>query len=220
MFRLGKFPFVAVLLLCVLLSTTNGLARPCLKSRDASLETVSTTCGSGWVRSCAATELLKTSVKAAHPPATAGGTNCVQRNFRLLRQSGLAIQNRDETLNEAAELNDEAVACVKDHQYQQAVDLLKSAIALQPKLSMAHYNLGRVYQMTDDLDLAIESFKHAVDLNSPGSRRDRSVAAGDPLKTGYGPGSLQSWLRFDSRASRAASHRVVQASTDAKTGLC
>jgi tetratricopeptide (TPR) repeat protein len=70
-----------------------------------------------------------------------------------------------QTLNEAAELNDEAVACVKDHQYQRAVDLLKRAIALQPNLSMAHYNLGRTYQMTDEVDLAIEAFKHAVDLN-------------------------------------------------------
>jgi len=64
------------------------LARPMrwlyLKSQDPLLETVSTTCGSGWVRSCAATELLNTFVKAAHPPATAGGTDCLQRNFRLL----------------------------------------------------------------------------------------------------------------------------------------
>jgi len=42
------------------------------------LDTVSTTCGSGWVRSWAATDLLKTGVKAAHPPATAGGTDCIQ----------------------------------------------------------------------------------------------------------------------------------------------
>jgi hypothetical protein len=43
------------------------------------LDTVSTTCGSGWVRSWAATDVLNTSVKAAHPPATAGGTDCVQQ---------------------------------------------------------------------------------------------------------------------------------------------
>jgi len=45
------------------------------------LDTVSTTCGSGWVRSCAATEILNTDVKAAHPPATAGGTDCVQQRI-------------------------------------------------------------------------------------------------------------------------------------------
>src|SRR5678816_360278 len=83
----------------------------------------------------------------------------------LLITNVRATQNRDETINEAAELNDEAVACVKDHQYQQAVDLLKRTSALQPKRFIAHYNLGRVYQMTGELDLAIEAFKHAVDLN-------------------------------------------------------
>jgi len=46
----------------------------CLESREQS-------------RSCAATELLYTGVKAAHPPATAGGTDCVQQRSVLLRQS-------------------------------------------------------------------------------------------------------------------------------------
>jgi len=45
------------------------------------LDTVSTTCGSGWVRSCATTELLNTGVKAAHPPATTGGTDCLQQRI-------------------------------------------------------------------------------------------------------------------------------------------
>ena len=48
---------------------------------EIALDTVSTTCGSGWVRSCAATEILNTDVKAAHPPATAGGTDCVQQRI-------------------------------------------------------------------------------------------------------------------------------------------
>ena len=51
---------------------------------------VSTTCGSGWVRSCAATELLNTGLKATHPPATAGGTDCVQQQSLLLRQGHFA----------------------------------------------------------------------------------------------------------------------------------
>jgi len=46
------------------------------------LDTVSTTCGSGWVRSYAATDLLNTSLKATHPPATAGGTDRVQQCCR------------------------------------------------------------------------------------------------------------------------------------------
>jgi amino acid adenylation domain-containing protein/non-ribosomal peptide synthase protein (TIGR01720 family) len=42
------------------------------------LDTVSTTCDSEWVRSSAATDLLKTGLNAVHPPAIAGGTDCVQ----------------------------------------------------------------------------------------------------------------------------------------------
>src|SRR6185503_5542173 len=76
-----------------------------------------------------------------------------------------ASQSRDESITEAAELNNEAVVCVKDHQYEHAVELLKKAIALRPDLATGHYNLGRIYQMRNELDLAIEAFKHAVELN-------------------------------------------------------
>ncbi len=55
------------------------------EQRAFCLDTVSTTCGSGWVRSRQATELLNTGVKAAHPPATAGGTDCVQQSPEQLR---------------------------------------------------------------------------------------------------------------------------------------
>ena len=48
---------------------------------DLILDTVSTTCDSGWVRSWTATDLLNTGVKATHPPAIAGGTDCVQQEF-------------------------------------------------------------------------------------------------------------------------------------------
>jgi natural product biosynthesis luciferase-like monooxygenase protein/FkbM family methyltransferase len=43
------------------------------------LDTVSTTCGSGWVRSSATSDVLNAGVKATHPPATAGGTDRVQQ---------------------------------------------------------------------------------------------------------------------------------------------
>src|SRR4030095_6603700 len=83
----------------------------------------------------------------------------------LLGTNAGANQNRDESIAEATELNNEAVVCVKDHQYDQAVGLLKKAIALRPDLSMGHYNLGRIYEMRDEFDLAIGAFNHAVDLN-------------------------------------------------------
>jgi hypothetical protein len=61
----------------------------CLKSRPLHLDTVSTTCDSGWVRSRAAL----CGLNAAHPPAIAGGTDRVQQKVltfeaRSLRQSG------------------------------------------------------------------------------------------------------------------------------------
>src|SRR5262245_40996829 len=76
-----------------------------------------------------------------------------------------ASQNRDKSIADAAELNNEAVVCVKDHQYEQAVELLKRAIALRPDLSRLHYNLGSIYQTRNEFDLAIGAFNHAVDLN-------------------------------------------------------
>src|SRR6185369_233286 len=82
----------------------------------------------------------------------------------LLATSAGASQTRDESLAEASELNEEAVVCVKDHHYDQAVELFKKAIALRPDLSGVHYNLGSIYQMRNEFDLAIEAFKNAVDL--------------------------------------------------------
>jgi hypothetical protein len=46
----------------------------------------------------------------------------------LLGTNAGASQSRDESIAEAAELNNEAVVCVKDHQYEQAVELLKKRL--------------------------------------------------------------------------------------------
>jgi len=45
------------------------------------LDTVSTTCGSGWVRS------LPPSALTSYPPATAGGTDCIQVRLVILTHS-------------------------------------------------------------------------------------------------------------------------------------
>src|SRR5215510_3665530 len=66
--------------------------------------------------------------------------------------------------DEAAELNNRAVECVQNHNYEEAVALLKKAIALQPGLSTAYYNLGRIYQAIAEWDLAIEAFKQTLAL--------------------------------------------------------
>ena len=80
--------------------------------------------------------------------------------------NALASRNRDESIEEAAELNGQAILCVKHHQYDQAVELLKKAITLRPDFTSAYYNLGRIYQMRNELDPAIEAFRHAVDLKA------------------------------------------------------
>ena len=105
------------------------------------------------------------------------------RNFRLVAASLLCLlllginaeanQSRDESIAEASELNNEAVICVKDHHYDQAVELLKKAIALRPDLSTGHYNLGRIYELRNELDLAIEAFQHAVDRRALQARARR-----------------------------------------------
>ena len=59
------------------------------QNHRANLDTVSTTRGSGWVRSSA----FARSLKATHPPATAGGTDCVQQRV-LSREATLDTLDR------------------------------------------------------------------------------------------------------------------------------
>ncbi len=84
-----------------------SLALP--QKSESLLDTVSTTCDSGWVRSRAATAqslhknqrcghfalTVPTCLRAAHPPAIAGGTDCVQARLLTFeaRPISLLIQN-------------------------------------------------------------------------------------------------------------------------------
>ena len=70
------------------------LMRQKLASRvQSSLDTVSTTCGSGWVRSqLGPTNDLVSLARLAHPPATAGGTDCVQAR-RLTSKCAAAVSS-------------------------------------------------------------------------------------------------------------------------------
>jgi len=60
-----------------------------------------------------------------------------------------ANQTPEQTSVEAAALNNQAVAAVEVRHYQEAIELLKQAIALRPDFAMAHYNLGCLYQSQD-----------------------------------------------------------------------
>ena len=52
---------------------------PDLRDLPDLLDTVSTTCGSWWVRSHQAARCT-----ATHPPATAGGTDCIQQRIQTV----------------------------------------------------------------------------------------------------------------------------------------
>jgi hypothetical protein len=64
----------------------------------------------------------------------------------VLLSGGLAVaatkEMPDRSADEAASLSNNAVASATGHRYAEAIDLLKRAIALQPELYVAHYNLG------------------------------------------------------------------------------
>jgi tetratricopeptide (TPR) repeat protein len=73
----------------------------------------------------------------------------------LLWTNAGASQGRADSGDEATELNNQAIDCVNDHHYEQALGLLKKAIALHPNHPVAYYNLGRIYQLRDEWELAI-----------------------------------------------------------------
>ena len=70
----------------------------------------------------------------------------------------------DESAAEAVSLNNMAVTSAREHRYEEAIDLLKRAIALQPDQYMAHYNLGCLFQVKQNFDLAIGAFKETLRL--------------------------------------------------------
>ena len=84
--------------------------------------------------------------------------------FLLSPAPGLAAANQtpEQTSVEATALNNQAVASADARRYQEAIESLKRAIALQPNLTMAHYNLGCIYQYEGHFDLSIDPLKQAV----------------------------------------------------------
>src|SRR6266487_2714907 len=76
-----------------------------------------------------------------------------------------ASRTQDQTSDKAARVNNQAVARADSGRYQEAIDLLKQAITLQPDFAMAYYNLACIYQTQGRFALAIECFKQAVHLN-------------------------------------------------------
>lgn len=65
----------------------------------------------------------------------------------------------------AKEAYDSALVMIGAQQYEQALEPLKRAIALEPNYFRAYNDLGVVYMKLNRLDLAVEALRHAIKIN-------------------------------------------------------
>ncbi len=65
----------------------------------------------------------------------------------------------------AKEAYDAAVKSLETNQYEQAIEMLKQAIALQPRYFHAYNDLGVVYMKMNRLDEAADALRHAIKIN-------------------------------------------------------
>jgi tetratricopeptide (TPR) repeat protein len=65
----------------------------------------------------------------------------------------------------AREVYESALELIKTQQYEQAVEPLKGAIALQPDYFHAYNDLGVLYMKLNKLDQAAEALRHAIKIN-------------------------------------------------------
>ena len=66
----------------------------------------------------------------------------------------------------ARHLYDEAITLLKAEKYDQASELLKRAISLQPEYVKAHNDLGAIYLKLNQLEAAERTLRHAIKLNN------------------------------------------------------
>src|SRR6185369_8368118 len=77
----------------------------------------------------------------------------------------MAKHTPDQVSEEVVALNNRAVAQIQVNRYQEAIDLLKQALALQPDRAVIHFNLGRIYEMRNEFGPAIEALKQTLVLS-------------------------------------------------------
>ncbi|MEK6302619.1 MAG: tetratricopeptide repeat protein [Acidobacteriota bacterium] len=65
----------------------------------------------------------------------------------------------------AKEAYDSALGLIQAQQYEQAVEPLKRALALEPNYFRAYNDLGVVYMKLNRLDLAADALRHAIKIN-------------------------------------------------------
>src|SRR6185369_11027047 len=77
----------------------------------------------------------------------------------------MAKHTPDQVSEEVVALNNRAVAEIQGNRYEEAIDLLKQAIVLQPDLAAIHFNLGCIYEMRKEYGPAIEALKQTLFLS-------------------------------------------------------
>ncbi|MFY9557739.1 MAG: tetratricopeptide repeat protein, partial [Blastocatellia bacterium] len=65
----------------------------------------------------------------------------------------------------ARQVYDEATKLLQARKYDEAAEMLKRAISLQPDYVQAHNDLGAVYMKLNQLDRAEHTLRHAIQLN-------------------------------------------------------
>ncbi|SBO44985.1 tetratricopeptide repeat protein [Cyanobium sp. NIES-981] len=56
--------------------------------------------------------------------------------------------------------------CTRDGRWQEALDLLETALSLDPAYAAAHFNRGNVQRVRGDLDAAVASYRRALELQA------------------------------------------------------
>ena len=86
--------------------------------------------------------------KASYPPAVVN-VNTMDKNVAPKAQAAY----------------ESALELIKGQQYEQAIDPLKSAIAIQPDYFHAYNDLGVLFMKLDKLELAADALRHAIKIN-------------------------------------------------------
>jgi len=77
----------------------------------------------------------------------------------------IELKPKDDFILHAAHLHLGAMLCDKKRDYDAAIACFRTAIALDPKSNLAHFNLGNALTAKGRLDEAIACFRTAIDLD-------------------------------------------------------
>ena len=92
------------------------------------------------------------------------------------RQDQYSKNAGDKSLSEALRLNQNGVSLACARQTDEAISVLKRALAVKPNLATTHHNLGAVYMMCNNLDKAIDCYNLAIQLDGSSPRAHFNLA--------------------------------------------